>query len=57
MKHMSKLGSRPKIGYLTIDDAPSKDSKNKVKYLQCKGTNAIFFCQGRFLEERLEEAV
>ncbi|RLE93929.1 MAG: polysaccharide deacetylase, partial [Thermoprotei archaeon] len=46
-----------KIAYLTIDDAPSRDFKHKIEYLESKGIKATFFCQGRFLEERLEEAV
>jgi len=41
-----------KIAYLTVDDAPSKDFKEKVDFLLSKGIPAIFFCEGKFLEKR-----
>jgi len=46
-----------KIAYLTIDDAPTKDFKEKVDFLVDKGINAVFFCRGDLLEERLDDAV
>ena len=38
-----------KIAYLTIDDAPSEDFRNKVDFLSGKNIPAIFFCEGRKL--------
>ena len=49
--------SNIKIGYLTIDEAPSNDFENKLDYLDSKGIKAIFFCQGKFLENKTEMAV
>ncbi len=46
-----------KVGYLTIDDAPSADFRNKVKHLLSKEIKAIFFCRGDFLVERSEDAI
>jgi peptidoglycan/xylan/chitin deacetylase (PgdA/CDA1 family) len=48
---------KKKISYLTIDDAPSKDMKEKVDYLFEKNIPAIWFCRGNFLEERKEDAI
>ncbi len=39
-----------KIGYLTIDDAPSPDFERKIEFLKNHGIPAIFFCSGRALE-------
>jgi len=44
-----------KIGYLTIDDAPSNDMKRKIKLL--KNIKAIWFCRGELLEERPDFAI
>ena len=49
--------SNIKIGYLTIDDAPSNDFESKLDYLDSKGIKAIFFCQGKFLENKIKMAV
>lgn len=46
-----------KIAYLTIDDGPSTEFREKVNYLLSKKIPAIFFCRGKFLEERPEDAV
>jgi peptidoglycan/xylan/chitin deacetylase (PgdA/CDA1 family) len=46
-----------KIAYLTIDDAPSIDFKTKVDFLLSKRIPAIFFCKGKLLEERPDDAV
>jgi len=37
--------------YLTIDDSPSKDMKEKVDYLFSKKIPAIFFCIGKRIEK------
>jgi peptidoglycan/xylan/chitin deacetylase (PgdA/CDA1 family) len=42
----------PKIAYLTIDDGPSKDMKQKVDFLAKKKVPAIWFCRGDFLSLR-----
>jgi len=46
-----------KIAYLTIDDAPSVDMKEKVDFLVSKGIPAIWFCTGSSLEKRSELAI
>ena len=46
-----------KVGYLTIDDAPSEDFRNKVKHLVEKEIPAIFFCRGDYLVERSEDVI
>lgn len=43
-----------KIVYLTIDDAPSDDFRNKVDFLIQKKIPAIFFCRGNLLEKGLD---
>jgi len=40
-----------KKAYLTIDDSPSPHMKQKVDFLLSKGIRAIFFCEGRKIEE------
>lgn len=56
-KGIMELVSMRKIAYLTIDDAPSKDMKEKVGILASKGISAIWFCVGSFLKKRLEYAI
>lgn len=46
-----------KVGYLTIDDSPTADFRNKVKHLVSKEIPAIFFCRGDRLVERSEDAI
>ncbi len=46
-----------KRAYLTIDDSPSANMKQKVDFLNKKGIPAIFFCEGRKIAERPEEVV
>jgi peptidoglycan/xylan/chitin deacetylase (PgdA/CDA1 family) len=46
-----------KTAYLTIDDAPSPFMKEKIEFLKEKGIPAIFFCEGRYIEERTEMVV
>jgi peptidoglycan-N-acetylglucosamine deacetylase len=48
---------KPKIAYLTIDDAPSTTMKWKVDYLFQKGIPAVWFCQGNYLEQRPDFAL
>ncbi len=38
--------------YLTIDDAPSPDFREKVDFLAANDVPAIVFCRGDYLEER-----
>ena len=40
-----------KIAYLTIDDAPSEDFRNKVDFLLEENIPAIFFCEGQKLSK------
>lgn len=37
--------------YLTIDDAPSSDCLNKLDYLDQHGIKAVWFCEGKRIEE------
>lgn len=46
-----------KVAYLTIDDGPSKDFKEKVDFLLSKNIPAIFFCRGDFLEQRADAVI
>jgi len=46
-----------KIAYLTIDDAPSDDMKDKVDFLVSKGIPAIWFCNGGNLEKWSEHVI
>ncbi len=46
-----------KTAYLTIDDAPTEDLRERIDFLDSKGIKAIWFCQGDKLEEFPDEAV
>jgi peptidoglycan/xylan/chitin deacetylase (PgdA/CDA1 family) len=46
-----------KVGYLTIDDAPSDDFLRKVDYLVSKNVPAIFFCRGEYLENKRNDVI
>jgi len=41
-----------KVVYLTIDDAPSADFRQKIDYLFSREIPAVFFCPGEALVER-----
>ena len=40
-----------KSAYLTIDDAPSRDFAAKMEFLHRHGIPALFFCEGRFIQQ------
>lgn len=46
-----------KIVYLTIDDAPSKIMNDKIEYLLSKEIPAIFFCEGKKLNDQGEVVI
>ena len=46
-----------KIGYLTIDDAPTNDFRNKVDFLFQNNIPAIFFCIGRCINPVREKEI
>jgi len=46
-----------KIGYLTIDDSPSGNFKEIVNYLVEMKIPAVFFCEGRKLEKRIDHVI
>ena len=47
---MRKSGTKPvKCAYLTIDDAPSRDFRDKVDALRRYEIPAVFFCVGEFM--------
>jgi peptidoglycan-N-acetylglucosamine deacetylase len=46
-----------KKAYLTIDDAPSKDFRNKVDFLSNKNIPAIFFCWGENMAKYEEDLI
>ena len=46
-----------KKAYLTIDDSPSPHMKQKVDFLLSKGIPAIFFCEGRKIEEHPDAVI
>ena len=46
-----------KVGYLTIDDAPTDDFLRKVDFLASKNIPAIFFCRGEYLENKQNDVI
>lgn len=46
-----------KIAYLTIDDGPTKDIKQKIDFLNSKGIKTIWFCLGSELKKFENEVV
>jgi peptidoglycan/xylan/chitin deacetylase (PgdA/CDA1 family) len=48
---------RQKIAYLTIDDAPVTDMKEKIDFLASEGIRAIWFCQGNKLVKFPDQAI
>ena len=46
-----------KIAYLTIDDGPTEDMKEKIDFLDSKGIKAIWFCLGKELEKFPQQAI
>jgi peptidoglycan-N-acetylglucosamine deacetylase len=46
-----------KIGYLTIDDAPTNDFRNKVNFLLKNKIPAIFFCIGKSINPSREKEI
>ncbi|MFO7678706.1 MAG: polysaccharide deacetylase family protein [Chloroflexota bacterium] len=46
-----------KFAYLTIDDAPSHHMRQKIDFLLGKQIPAIFFCEGKKMEERPEPVI
>src|SRR4029453_7270509 len=46
-----------RAAYLTIDDGPAGDFREKVDYLNAKGIQAIWFCVGEALENFSEEVM
>lgn len=48
---------KKKIGYMTIDDSPSKSMEEKTKILHSNNIPTVFFCSGIHLEENPEAAI
>lgn len=46
-----------KIAYLTIDDAPSKNMREKVDYLLSRNIPAVWFCVGNHIENIPEPVI
>ena len=46
-----------KKAILTIDDAPSSDFRNKVRYLKKNNITAIFFIIGKVAEKKIDDLV
>ncbi len=46
-----------KIIYLTIDDSPSKEMKQKVDYLVAHQIPAIWYCRGEFMHRELSSII
>jgi len=42
--------------YLTVDDAPSEDLPEKLDVLDDRGVTALFFCEGRRLDDYADHA-
>jgi peptidoglycan/xylan/chitin deacetylase (PgdA/CDA1 family) len=47
----------PKVAYLTIDDAPSVDMRQKIDFLAEKQIPAVWFCIGDFIAQRPDAVV
>ena len=43
--------------YLTIDDAPSEDFRQKIDFLISKNIRAIIFCIGKNMDERKDDVI
>ncbi len=50
-------GMAAKHAYLTIDDAPSIDFKQKIEFLRSKSIPAVIFCEGKLLEQESKVAI
>ena len=46
-----------KIGYLTIDDVPTRYTKRKIDYLISKNIPAILFCRGELIRKKINVIV
>ncbi|MFA5141535.1 MAG: polysaccharide deacetylase family protein [Candidatus Woesearchaeota archaeon] len=46
-----------KIAYLTIDDGPSQDMKQKVDFLVKKNIPVVWFCRGDRIEQRPDDVI
>jgi len=46
-----------KHAYLTIDDSPSKFTKNKVDFLKKNNIKAIFYCRGEFIKGNMNAVI
>lgn len=46
-----------KQAYLTIDDAPVKNFREKIDYLREKNIQAIIYCLGCYIEEHEDEVI
>jgi len=51
------MAAAAKKAYLTVDDGPREDYRQKLAYLEQKGIRAIWFCMGVDLERFPDEAV
>ncbi|MCD6575850.1 MAG: polysaccharide deacetylase family protein [Nanoarchaeota archaeon] len=45
------------VGYLTIDDAPTRYTKKKLDYLISKKISAILFCPGELIKKKMNIVV
>jgi peptidoglycan/xylan/chitin deacetylase (PgdA/CDA1 family)/GNAT superfamily N-acetyltransferase len=50
------MAETAKLAWLTIDDAPTEDFRQRVDELNARGIRAIWFCLGELLETYPEEA-
>ena len=46
-----------KVGYLTIDDVPTRYTKKKLDYLLSKNIPAILFCRGELIKKKMNIVV
>ena len=52
---MNNESGKHKIGYLTIDDAPSGDFRSKVDFMTGRGVGAVFFTIGEEITSKKEQ--
>lgn len=49
--------SNKKVAYMTIDDAPYADFRERVDYLEARGIKAIWYGEGKRMEEQVEDII
>lgn len=51
------MDNRDKIIYLTCDDGPEEDFREKINFLNSKGIKAIWFCLGEKIKDNMDSVI